>query len=54
MEETGQTEKTLPHIQDTAHTVTRKVEELEMESPLTYRIEEDQKFQFIHEIKEDF
>ena len=54
MEETGQTEKTRPHIQDTAHTVTRKVEELEMESPLTYRIEEDQKFQFIHEIKEDF
>lgn len=37
MEETGQTEKTLQHIQDTAHTVTRKVEELEMESPLTCR-----------------
>ena len=54
MEETGQTEKTLQHTEDTAHTVTRKVEEMEMESPLTYRIEEDQKFQFIQEIKEDF
>lgn len=55
MEETGQTaDKTLQHIQDTAHTATRKVEELEMESPLTYRIEDDDKFQFIQEIKEDF
>lgn len=53
MEETGKTEKTLQHIQDTAHTVTRKVEELEMESPLTCRIEEDQKFQFTQEIRED-
>ena len=51
MEETGETSK---HIQDTAHTVTRKVGKLEMGSPLTYRMEQDQKFQFTQEVKEDF
>ena len=54
MEETGQTEKASQQIQDNALTVTRKVEELEMESLLNYRIEDNEKFQFIEEIKEDF
>ena len=50
MGETGQTKQ---HIQDTVHTVTKKVQELKMESPLTYWIKE-QKFQFAQDIKEDF
>ena len=39
-----ETEKTLQHTQATAHTVTRKVEELEMESPLTYLLNRTRNF----------